>query len=300
VFRGVRFDTEIKCEGILSEFRVSATNTNMADPASERVLLRIDQPEFNHNGGSLAFGPDGFLYVALGDGGGGGDQHPPIGNGQNLGTLLGSILRLDVDSATPYAIPSDNPFAQGGGLPKIYAYGFRNPWGISFDRGGQRRLLGADVGQNLWEEINIILKGRNYGWRIMEGNHLYDYQLAITLGIDPASLAYPIHEYPHGPLGTSVIGGYIYRGADYPALAGKYVFGDFSTSFAQPDGALYYLDETRPGIWERFELRLVGGGRLGRYVKALGEDEQGELYVLSTTALGPSGTTGDVRRLRKP
>jgi glucose/arabinose dehydrogenase len=289
----------INCETVLSEFRVSNTDPNLADVSSERVLLRVDQPEFNHNGGALVFGPDGYLYLGLGDGGGGGDVHPPIGNGQNLATLLGSIVRLDVDSATPYGIPSDNPFIQGGGLPEIYAYGFRNPWRVSFDRGGDRRLFVADVGQNLWEEINIVEKGHNYGWRIMEGNHVYDLDLAIKLGIDVRSLAYPIHEYPHGSLGISVIGGYVYRGTAYPELVGKYVFGDFSTSFAQPDGALYYMAESRPGILERFEMR-PGGARLGRYVKGFGEDQSGELYLLSTTALGPSGTTGDIRLLRKP
>jgi len=289
----------INCESILAEYRVSATDANVADPATERVLLRVDKPEFNHNGGAIAFGPDGYLYVPLGDGGGAGDQHPPIGNAQNTNVLLGKILRIDVDSVAPYGIPSDNPFVGTSARQEIYAYGLRNPWKMSFDRSGARQLFVADVGQNLWEEIDIVRKGGNYGWRILEGNHAYDLALAQTLGTDIPALDFPIHEYGHGPTGIAIIGGYVYRGANYPALAGKYLFGDFSTSFGAPDGALYYLDQTRPGLWERFEIR-PGGSRLGRYVKGFGEDETGEIYLLSSTRLGPSGTTGDVRRIRKP
>jgi glucose/arabinose dehydrogenase len=287
-------------ESVLVEYAVSSTNANLADPASATVLLRVDEPEFNHNGGSLLFGPDGYLYVSLGDGGGGGDVHGTFGNGQNVTNLLGKVLRLDVDSASPYAIPPDNPFVGGPGREEIYAYGFRNPWKMSFDRGGSNELIVADVGQNVWEEINIVRRGGNYGWRILEGTHAYDASVADLLGIDIGALDAPIHEYKHGPLGISIIGGFMYRGPGYPALVGRYVFGDFSTSFVVPDGALFYIEETRPGIWQRFEFPLPGGARLGRFVKGFGEDEAGELYLLSTTALGPSGTSGDIRRLRAP
>jgi len=218
-------------ESILAEYSVSTTNPNLANAASERVLLRVDEPEFNHNGGSLVFGPsDGYLYVALGDGGGGGDVHGAYGNGQNITNLLGSILRLDVDSASPYAIPTNNPFVGTNGADEIYAYGFRNPWKMSFDRGGSNALVVADVGQNLWEEIDFVRKGGNYGWRIMEGRHAFDPAVAATVGADIASLDYPIHEYKHGPLGISIIGGFVYRGTNYPNLAGSYVFGDFSSA----------------------------------------------------------------------
>jgi len=291
---------------VLSEFAVSAGDPNVADASSERILLTIDQPEFNHEGGALAFGPDGYLYIASGDGGGGGDQHGPFGNAQVLTNLLGKILRIDVDGTNSdngeYGIPLDNPFVgTAGARTEIYAYGFRNPWRFSFDRGGSQRAFVADVGQNVWEEVNILRKGGNYGWRIMEGLHAFDPALAALLNVDIPGLEQPIIEYPHGPLGISIIGGFVYRGTGYPQLAGKYVFGDFSTGFGAPAGVLYYLDETRPGIWEHFTFQLhPGGGNLGRFLKGFGEDESGEIYVLSTFLLGPSGTSGDVRKLVRP
>jgi len=206
-----------------------------------------------------------------------------------------------VSSGTHYTIPPDNPFVGTGGLAEVYASGFRHPWRISFDRGMSNRLVAADVGQDLWEEIDFVQKGSNYGWRIMEGNHAYDFSVARTQGLDVAKLAYPIHEYGHGPLGIAAIGGGVYRGTNYPALAGAYIFGDFSTDFGVPDGHLYYLAETRSNIWERFAFVLApGNAPLGRYVKSFGEDQAGELYLLSTGNLGPSGTSGDIRKLRKP
>jgi len=290
----------INHESVLAEYHVSATNANVANASSESVILRVDQPEFNHNAGQIAFGPDGFLYVGLGDGGGAGDVHGSYGNGQNISNLLGTIVRIDVDSATPYAVPLGNPFVGRPGADEIFAYGFRNPYRFSFDRAGTNGLVVADVGQNLWEEINVVTNGGNYGWRIMEGNHAFDTAVAATVGVDIAALDFPIHDYKHGPLGISIIGGYFCRGTNYPALAGSYVFGDFSTSFGAADGKLYYLSETRTNIWERFEFSLPGNAPLGRYVKGFGEGEDGELYLLSTTALGPSGTSGDVRGLKQP
>jgi len=291
---------------VLSEFKVSQSDANLADSTSERILLTIDQPEFNHEGGALAFGPDGFLYLGSGDGGGGGDQHGPVGNAQILTNLLGKILRIDVDGDNSangeYGIPQDNPFLNTpDAMPEIFAYGFRNPWRFSFDRGGTNACWVADVGQNIWEEVNILRKGGNFGWRIMEGLHAFDPGLATTLNVSIPELDAPFFEYPHGPLGISIIGGYVYRGSAYPGLVGKYVFGDFSTAFGTPDGAIYYLEETRPGIWERFSFQLhPNGGRLGRFVKGFGEDEAGEIYVLTSTALGPNGRTGDVRKLVRP
>ncbi len=298
-FSAAKSGAGINHESILSEFLVSATNANWADPASERIVLRFDEPQNNHNGGSLAFGPDGYLYISTGDGGGADDAHPPYGNAQNISNLLGKILRIDVDGGLPYAVPPDNPFfGVTNARPEMYALGFRNPWKTAFD--GTNCWV-ADVGQNVWEEIDLLRKGGNYGWRILEGHHAFDPSVAAIVGVDVTKLDFPIHEYAHGPLGISIIGGSVYRGTNYPALQGKYVFGDFSTGFFTPDGALYYLDQTRTDIWERFDFYLSpGGGRLNRYVKGFGTDQRGEIYLLSSTNLGPSGLSGDVRQLMPP
>jgi glucose/arabinose dehydrogenase len=292
--------SNINCEAILAAYHVSSTNVNVAD-TNGTIIFRLDKPEFNHNGGCITFGPDGYLYLPTGDGGGAGDQHGTTGNAQDKNSYLGKILRLNVSSGTNYTIPPDNPFVGGGGLGEIYAYGFRHPWRISFDHGASNRLVVADVGQDLWEEVDIVQKGGNYGWRIIEGNHAYDPSVATTLDVDVTTLDYPIHEYPHGPLGIAIIGAAMYRGTNYPELVGNYVFGDFSTSFAAADGHLYYLSETRSNIWERFAFTLSpSNAPLGRFVKSFGEDQAGELYLLSSTNLGPTGTSGDIRHLRKP
>jgi glucose/arabinose dehydrogenase len=282
----------INHESIIAEYSVS-DNPNIADPNSEIIIYRVDQPEANHNGGQLEFGPDGYLYIGLGDGGGAGDAHGIIGNGQDINTSLGSILRIDVDTGSPYRIPEDNPFVGEDGLDEIYAWGFRNPWKFSFDRETNKFWV-ADVGQDEWEEIDIVEKGKNYGWRILEGTYPYDLELADLLDIDIETLAAPVHEYSHS-VGRSITGGYVYRGSESSQLYGKYIFGDWSTSFFIPNGKLYYLDEVEPGIYERFELRPRQP--FNRFVLSFGEDEQGELYVCSKTTLGPSGDSGDVRRL---
>lgn len=282
-------------ESVLAEYRVSGDPAR-ADPASERVLLRIGKPESNHNGGQLTFGPDGYLYVGVGDGGGAGDKHGDIGNGQNVSTLLGSVLRIDVDGGQPYEVPDGNPFVGEPGRNEIYAYGLRNPWRFSFDAETGRLFL-ADVGQDKWEEVDIVEKGGNYGWRIMEGTHMYDEELADELDINISSLELPIHEYSH-EVGRSVTGGYLYRGDALPNLYGTYVFGDWSSSFYPPRGSLFYLEEREPGRWERFSLEPAQG--FNRYLLGFGQDENGELYVMSSTALGPTGTSGDVRRIVPP
>jgi glucose/arabinose dehydrogenase len=283
---------EINHESILAEYTVS-DNENKADTNSEHIIFKIDQPEANHNGGQILFGPDGYLYLGLGDGGGAGDQHGTIGNGQNKSTALGSIIRIDVDSENPYEIPSDNPFVGSEGLDEIYAYGLRNPWRFSFDR-ETNELFVADVGQNEWEEINIVEKGGNYGWRILEGTHAYDLDLADELGIDVNSLQDPIHEYSHS-LGKSITGGYVYRGSENPELVGKYIFGDWSSSFVRPRGNIFYLEEVEPGVWQRFNL--TSSTSFNRFVQSFGEDEKGEIYVVSKTSLGPTGSTGDIRKI---
>ena len=278
-------------ESILAEYQVSS-DPNIADPESEKIILRVDEPEMNHNGGELAFGPDGYLYIGLGDGGGAGDQHGTIGNAQNISVLLGKILRIDVDNGTPYGIPPDNPFVGIDGADEIFAYGFRNPYRFSFDQVAGD-LFVADVGQDEWEEIDIVENGGNYGWRILEGNHPYDLALATFLGINISSLKEPIHDYSHD-VGHSIIGGYVYRGSALPDLVGKYVFGDWSTGFFVSNGKLFYLDEIQPGVWERVEFKMENDQPLKRSVLSFGVDEMGEIYVCTTKTIGSLFATGEV------
>jgi len=248
---------------VIAEYQVSAADANQADPATERILLVIDQPYDNHKGGQLAFGPDKFLYIGLGDGGSGGD---PLGNGQNLQTLLGKMLRIDVDHTTgalPYAIPSDNPFVAGGGLPEIWAYGLRNPFRFSFDSMTGKLFVG-DVGQSAYEEVDILQKGGDYGWNVMEGLHCYQ----PATGCNTTGLMSPIAEYSHSE-GIAVIGGYVYHGAEIPALAGSYIFGDFGA------GKIWRLTMDSSGAWQRVPL-LSGGPNMSSF----GRDAAGELYLV--------------------
>ncbi|MCA8960173.1 MAG: PQQ-dependent sugar dehydrogenase [Planctomycetes bacterium] len=289
-------------EEVLSQFLVSA-DPNVADPLSEVELFAVDEPQFNHNAGDVHFGPDGYLYFSLGDGGGGNDgladtppSHGPIGNGQNIETALGSLLRIDVDSGTPYAIPPDNPFVGAVGLDEIYAYGFRNPYRFSFDAADGTLYL-ADVGQGLFEEIDVVVNGGNFGWVIREGAHCFDpFDPTVSPPTCPdAGLIDPIAEYDHSD-GLAVIGGSVYRGSRFPELVGKYVFGDFSVDFG-PSGRLFYLDTA--GVQsDIFEFRLGStDSPLGFFLKGFGTDEDGEIYVCIASNLGPTGTTGQVVRL---
>lgn len=249
--------TDVNGDTVIAEYRVSGGNANVADPASGRVMLTQDQPFANHNGGQLAFGPDNLLYIALGDGGSGGD---PQGNGQNLNTFLGKILRIDVN-AVPYAIPPSNPFASGGGKPEIYAYGLRNPFRFSFDF-TTGRLFAGDVGQNTLEEIDLIVSGGNYGWNTMEGSRCF----SPSTGCDTTGKILPINEYGRD-LGVSVIGGYVYRGVANAPLVGHYVFGDFGS------GRIWTLEENSIGFIRR---ELLDTDLL---ISSFGEDESKELYV---------------------
>lgn len=296
----------------MSEFKVSANNPAQTDPASERMLMQIDQPQFNHNCGRLLFGPEGFLYIGTGDGGGANDVgtgHSPQGNGQDLMTLLGKILRIDVDKGEPYGIPSDNPLAAGrDARPEIFAYGFRNPWGISFDRGGSRELFAADVGQDAWEEVSIVVKGGNYGWRIREGFECFDPKNPLKpppdcpkVGADGKPLIEPILVYKNfkrfmkdpDAKGISVTGGYLYRGKAIPSLVGKYVFADWSRAWVNPDGVLFVASRGPGKEWTMDTLEA----KVGNYVTAFGEDDDGELYVLTTANNMLKGKTGKVSKL---
>lgn len=297
---------------VLSEFTVSKNNPNMADLNSEKIILQIDQPQFNHNGGHIAFGPDGYLYIPLGDGGQADDtglgHTADIGNAQDLSKPLGKILRIDVDNGTPYSVPADNPFVNKDGLDEIYAFGFRNPYHISFDAAGNNDLFVADVGQNLWEEVDIVNKGGNYGWRIREGKHCFDPgnpkqspASCATKGAGGESLIDPIIDYAHpmnGGIGTAIIGGYVYRGKEIADLLGKYVFADFSRDLTKGDGILFSAS-SKNGQWSFDELRILNNanGKLNLFVKGIGEDADNELYLLTSETVGPSGASGKIFKI---
>lgn len=250
---------------VIAEYRTNPEDANQALRASERAILTVRQPYANHNGGHLAFGPDGFLYIGMGDGGSAGD---PQGNAQKRDSLLGKILRVDVDRAEagkPYAIPADNPWAggQGGYRPEIYALGLRNPWKFSFDA-VTGRLWAADVGQDSIEEINIVEKGLNYGWNIMEGSACYPPGRQCSR----EGLTLPIWEYRH-PVGQSITGGYVYRGSAIRGLAGYYVYGDYVT------GRIWALRVN--GEEDKLNHLLAESGFR---ISSFGVDQDGELYVL--------------------
>jgi len=241
-------------------------NANVADGGSASLVITVPQPYSNHNGGALAFGPDGYLYVALGDGGDGGD---PDGNGQDSTTLLGSILRIDVDGASPYTIPGDNPFAgHPTARPEIWAYGLRNPWRFSFDALTDQVYIG-DVGQGQWEEVDVVARSapnaRNFGWNTMEGGNCFQSGSCNMNG-----LTQPVLEYDHGQ-GCSITGGYVYRGSALAGFQGTYFYSDYCSSwlrsFSMDQGVA--IDQRQ---WD-----VVLGGR----VLSLGEDADGEIYILS-------------------
>jgi len=250
---------------IIARFQVTPANADTADPATEMRLLEIPQPYTNHNAGQLAFGIDGYLYVALGDGGSGGD---PDNNGQDRKTLLGSILRIDVNGSTDstnYVIPADNPFVANafGYREEIYAYGLRNPWRFSIDQ-PTGRIWAGDVGQGTREEIDLIEKGGNYGWRIMEGVLCYN----PPTGCSSDGLILPVFDYPRSE-GYSVTGGYVYRGANLPALSGRYVYGDFGS------GKIWAL--TIDGVAAPTNQLLID---TPLSISSFGVDATGELYIL--------------------
>jgi hypothetical protein len=306
----------------ISEFAVSEDDPYRADHDSERIILQVDQPQFNHDGGSVAFGPDGYFYVSLGDGGGGSDvgvghvedwyEGNEGGNAQaHDQNLLGTILRIDVNGAEPYDIPADNPFVGSDGLDEIYAFGLRNPYRMSFDLAGDGELFVADAGQDLWEAVYLVDSGGNYGWNVREGSYCFD---AANRQVVPSScpredpdgrpLVAPIIEYPHfrqtDGLGVVIVGGHVYRGEEVEALQGRYIFGDWSTSFGGPDGRVFAVTDRREGArWSFNEIRFenMPDERLGRYVLGFGLDLAGEVYVLTSMRSSPTGETGVVYRL---
>jgi len=305
----------------ISEFRVSS-NPDLADMSTEKVLLDIDDPQSNHNGGTLAFGPDGYLYIAIGDGGGANDVAPGHvtdwylpnagGNGQDLDSnLFGNILRIDVNSGSPYSIPASNPFVGKPGKDEIYAYGFRNPYRFSFDMGGDHWLYAGDAGQVLYEEIDVVRKGGNYGWNVKEGTHCFNaannsVELPGCPAVDIFGMNFidPVIEMknsanPSGGRATTIIGGNVYRGHDIPDFKGMYIFGSFSQPGNVPNGELFIA---RPGggsgLWDFAEVTLKDyPNDLGYYLKGFGQDKEGEIYLTVSGVAGPTDVTGKVFKL---
>ena len=247
---------------VIERYTVSGDDLDRADDQSGQVILTIAQPEANHNGGQLQFGPDGYLYIGMGDGGGAGDQHGAIGNAQDPKALLGKMLRIDVTNQDTYALPASNPSGN-----EIWASGVRNPWRFSFDRSTGDLYL-ADVGQNTYEEVDFqpaaSQGGENYGWRVMEASHCFD----PREGCDQSGLVLPVAEYSHAVGGCSITGGYVYRGSQYPVLQGAYFFGDYCS------GIIWSLQ--RDGDQWQMTQRLESGLRISSF----GEDVNGELYVV--------------------
>jgi glucose/arabinose dehydrogenase len=315
-------------KNVISEWKMSAADPNVVDATSRREIISFGKNAGNHNGGTITFGPDGYLYLATGDGGNSNDVGPshiePGGNAQNLTTPLGKMLRIDpilptlkptsgdtVSANGQYRIPSDNPFKTGA-VPEIYAYGFRNPYRFAFDRGGNHDLILADVGQNTVEEINRVVLGGNYGWAVKEGDFLFNRTasdgpppvVAGTVGprspnspadmIDPISGPGGTLEYDHTD-GISITGGFVYRGTAIPELVGKYVFGDLAlrANPTRADGRLFYAD-LEQGTLHEFLLPQFANGILpnGLTVHGFGEDGNGELYALVTNT--PANGTGGI------
>lgn len=307
----------------VAEYSVSANNPDVAEPGSEKILLADDHPYTNHNAGTLMFGPDKYLYISIGDGGNKNDigtghvedwyKENEGGNGQDIEkNLEGSILRIDVNSSSPYSIPSDNPFADGkNGRKEIYAYGFRNPYRFSFDK-KTGMLIAGDAGQVMREEIDVVTKGGNYGWNVKEGTLCFnaadnkqplpDCPDADSLGnrfIDPVIEFKNSMTFPDG-LGIVVVGGYVYRGQQYQGLDGRYLFGVWTQAHDKQDGAVFAAEVTgEKGPWEYKQLHFKrkANGSLGHYLLGFGQDNSGETYLLTTNEEGPSGTTGKVYKI---
>lgn len=295
----------------VAEFTVSESDPNVANPASMRIITAIDWPQFNHNGHWIDFGPDGMLYISTGDGGYANDwgigHNVTEGNGQDLTNPLGKILRVDVNGAengNNYAIPADNPYVgNDDAMSEIWAHGLRNPWRCSFDT-EDGRLFCGDVQQNSYEEISLINKGDNLGWRQMEATHCFDYQAPDDhpAACETEGLTMPILEYnnctakPDGCKGISVTGGYVYRGANED-WKGKYIFGDWSQSFATMKGQIFIGSEGDDGTWTMSETEVTNMEGDRPYILAFAQDSDGEVYALTSITTGPVGSLDTIYKV---
>jgi glucose/arabinose dehydrogenase len=290
----------------VAEMTVSKGNPNKANANSEKVISQIDWPQFNHNGHWMDFGPDGKLYISTGDGGYANDwgigHNVTTGNGQDLMSVHGKMLRLDVDKED--FVPDDNPYVgRSDANPLIWAHGLRNPWRCSFDMAGGRELYCGDVQQNSFEEVSIVSKGANLGWRKMEADKCFDYvnPNAHPATCDKTGLTEPIMVYknctaqPQGCFGISVTGGYVYRGPHAP-WQGKYIFGDWSKSFATMDGQIFFGTKGSDGKWA-MEKATVEGTNPVPYILAFGQDDKGEVYALTSISTGPVGGHDKIYRI---
>ena len=301
---------------VVAEYTVYDDDPDLANPYSERIITAIDWPQFNHNGHWIDFGPDGMLYISTGDGGYANDwgigHNVTEGNGQDLLSHLGKILRIDVnksENGMNYGIPADNPLVgqEATSLPEIWAYGLRNPWRCSFDMGGENQLFCGDVQQNSFEEVSIIEKGGNHGWRLMEATHCFDFEDPNNHPDDCSTdgMVMPILEYPNCTAvgarpagqrehtgeeceGISVTGGYVYRGsnADWD---GKYIFGDWSRTFAAMNGQIFFATKGADGTWTKEPANVTNMDGNVPYILAFAQDSDGEVYALTSVTLGPNG-----------
>ncbi|MBX2855033.1 MAG: PQQ-dependent sugar dehydrogenase [Rhodobacteraceae bacterium] len=291
---------------VVAEYTVSSDDPNVADPRSGRVLMSTPWPQFNHNGHWIEFGPDGMLYVAMGDGGYANDwgigHNVLIGNGQDLATPLGKILRIDPETGDA---AEGNPFADDEEAdPRIFAYGLRNPWRCSFDQGGSNELFCADVQQNSFEEVNIIVAGGNYGWRRMEASKCFNYAEPDNhpADCDKTDLILPIMEYnncsakPDGCHGISITGGYVYRGA-HKAWDGAYIYGDWSKQFGVRDGQIKIGVQDDDGKWTREEAEVVNMEGNLPYILSFAQDNAGEVYALTSLTTGPVGSLDTIYKI---
>ena len=291
---------------IVAEYTVSDDDPNTADPSSARIISSTPWPQFNHNGHWIGFGPDGMLYISMGDGGYANDwgigHNPEIGNGQDLTNPLGKILRVDPETGEA---AEGNPFADDEDAdPRIYAYGLRNPWRCSFDTGGENQLFCADVQQNSYEEVDIIEAGGNYGWRRMEASHCFDYLRPDEHPetCDQEGLIMPILEYknctakPQDCQGISVTGGYVYRGSHQP-WDGKYIYGDWSKQFGSMDGQLKFGTRGSDGSWTSTPAEVVDWEGPLPYIVAFAQDAEGDVYALTSVTTGPVGSLDTIYKI---